>query len=392
MRYSICVVTGSRAEFGLLKPLIKRLEDDEDIYTWLVVTGSHISAECGNTIQEIEAEGFSIYSTIPVLLNQDDKRGMVLSTAKTLENFADFFADNRPDMLLVLGDRFEIFAVATAAAIMGIPIAHLCGGAVTEGAVDECFRHSISKMSCLHFTTCEIYRKRVIQLGENPENVFNVGSLGVENALRMNLLSVEELEKHLGFSLIENNYAIVTFHPVTFEEDTASQQANELIAAISEFPNYQFIITKANADAGGRAINQIWDLEMEKHDNWYISTSLGSRVYLSALKHATMVIGNSSSGIIEAPALHTPTVNIGDRQKGREMSQSIISCEPIRNDIIRAINMAASEYYQKAAHRGKSQYGNGRTSEAVLSIMKTFLQSGNIDTKKKFYNIDYKVK
>ena len=392
MRYSICVVTGSRAEFGLLKPVIQRLEEDADICTWLVVTGSHISAECGNTIQEIEDEGFSIYETIPVLLNQDDKRGMALSTAKTLESFADFFGDNRPDILLVLGDRFEIFAVATAAAIMGIPIAHLCGGAVTEGAVDECLRHSISKMSCLHFTTCEMYRKRVIQLGENPENVFNVGSLGVENALRMNLLSVEELEKYLDFSLIGKNYAVVTFHPVTFEDNTASQQVNELILAISEFPNYQFIITKANADAGGRAINQIWDQETEKHNNWYVSTSLGSRVYLSVLKHATMVIGNSSSGIIEAPALHTPTVNIGDRQKGREMSQSIISCDPIRKDIVKAINLAASEYYQEAAYRGKSQYGNGRTSETVISIMKAFLQSGNIDIKKKFYNIDYELK
>lgn len=392
MKYSICVVTGSRAEFGLLKPLIQKLEEQKDICTWLVVTGSHISTEHGNTIEEIEKEGFQIYATIPGLMNQDDKKGMALSTAKILENFTIFFANNRPDMLLILGDRFEIFAVATAATIMGISIAHLCGGAVTEGAVDECFRHSITKMSCLHFTTCEIYRKRVIQLGENPRNVFNVGSLGVENALNMNMLSIEDLEKSLGFSLKGKDYAVVTFHSVTFENDTAGQQMIELIAAISEFPDYNFIITKANADAGGKVINQTWDREIAKHDNWYISASLGSIIYLSALKYAKMVIGNSSSGIIEAPALHIPTVNIGDRQKGREMSRSVISCEPIKSDIVRAINLAASNCYQDIANEEVSQYGDGTTSQKVVTIIKSYLQAGNMNNKKKFYDIDYEIK
>ncbi|WP_303323035.1 UDP-N-acetylglucosamine 2-epimerase [Cloacibacillus evryensis] len=388
MKHSICVVTGTRAEYGLLRPLIAKLNDDGNIDLRLVVTGSHLNAAFGNTRSEIESDGFRIDGTIPIPLDEDSKTGMIKATGQAMSLFADYLSANRPELLVVLGDRFEIFAVATAAAMLGIPIAHIHGGETTEGAVDEFFRHSITKMSYLHFTACEEYRRRVIQLGEAPERVFNVGSLGIENIKKTLLLPLRELQKSLGFELINKRFAIVTYHPVTLESSTSEQQLYELIHAMDAFPEMNYIITKANADAGGRIINQIWDTEAQIHDNWFVAASLGSQRYLSALKYAAMMLGNSSSGIIEAPAMHVPTVNIGDRQKGRVMAESIICCEPNAVAITLAMKKVQSQEHMAITGVAACPFGDGETSGTIVSIMIRSLEHG-VNLKKEFFDLSF---
>ena len=287
----------------------------------------------------------------------------------------------------MLGDRYEIFAVAAAAAMLGIPIAHLHGGETTEGAVDEFLRHSITKMSDLHFVSCEPYRRRVIQLGEAPERVFNVGALGVENVLHTPLLSAQELDASLGFSLHDAPYAVVTFHPVTLEEHTAAGQLAELTAAMDAFPAMNFLITKANADAGGQEINMLWEQATVRHPHWHLTASLGMRRYLSALRDAKLMLGNSSSGMTEAPAMHIPTVNIGDRQKGRMRSESIIDCPPERHAIRAAIEQAMTPEFRKRAAAAVSPFGDGRTSEKIMAELLRYLRGGPHDRKKVFYDL-----
>ena len=373
MKHSVCVVTGTRAEFGLLQPLLNRLNNDKKIELRLVVTGSHLSKEFGDTQNEIEQAGFLPHARIPVLTEEDSKVGMAKATAKALSAFTDYFADNRPRLLIILGDRYEIFAAAVAAAILGIPIAHIHGGETTEGAIDEFLRHSITKMSYLHFTACEEYRRRVIQLGEAPERVFNVGALGIENILHLPLLTLSELQENIGFGLDDAPYCMVTFHPVTLEENTIEEQICELIRAMDLFPEMKFIITKANADAGGRTINRIWDEEAKKHTNWHVVPSLGVRRYLTALKYAKMIIGNSSSGITEAPAMHIPTVNIGDRQKGRMLTDSIICCSPQKDSIAAAMEKALSPAFKVIVENTKCPYGDGNTSEKIYKEVCQFI-------------------
>ena len=285
MKYTVCAVTGSRAEFGILLPLLLRLNDCPEIEFRLAVTGSHLSTAYGHTLDEIRRTGLPIHAKIPLPLGEgDDKAHMIQAAGAAMSAFADYFSAHRPDLLVVLGDRYEIFAVSAAAAMLGIPIAHLHGGETTEGAVDEFLRHSITKMSYLHFVSCEAYRRRVIQLGEAPERVFNVGALSTENCLRTPLLSVEELSESLQFDLTAGPYSVVTFHPVTLEDNTAERQLHELIAAMDAFPAMSYIVTLANADAGGRAINAIWQAEGASRKNWLVVPSLGMRRYLSALK------------------------------------------------------------------------------------------------------------
>lgn len=316
---------------------------------------------------------------------------MAQAAGIALTLFAEYFSEFPPDILIVLGDRYEIFGVAAAAATLGIPIAHLHGGETTEGAVDEFFRHSITKMSTLHFTSCETYRRRVIQLGEAPERVFNVGATGVENSLNMPRLTLDELEKDLGFVLKGMPYSVVTFHPVTLENHTEEEQLRELIRAMDSFPEMRYIITLANADAGGRRINQLWQKEAESHENWLVVPSLGVKRYLSALQHAEMMIGNSSSGIFEGPAMRIPTVNIGDRQKGRVMAKSVICCEPKCGEIQSAIRLAMDDAFRVSVRQTSSPFGEGRTSENIMSILLEFLNSSEKTLKKQFYDIDFEV-
>lgn len=388
MKHTVCVITGSRAEYGLLRPLLEKLAADEAFNLQLVVTGSHLSSAFGNTQDEITQDGFAVNARIPVPLEGDSKTDMVAATGAAMALFGNYFADHMPALLIVLGDRFEIFAAAAAAAMLSVPIAHIHGGETTEGAVDEFLRHSITKMSLYHFTACETYRHRVIQLGEAPDRVFNVGALGVENALHMPLLSREALCESLGFDIIGRPYAIVTYHPVTLENNTAQEQVRKLIRAMEAYPSMAFLITKANADAGGRLVNQIWDAEAKTHSNWLVTASLGAQRYLSALKYAQMMLGNSSSGIIESPAMHIPTVNIGDRQKGRMMAKSVICCDIAAENVIQAIDKALSSEYKALVSETVCPFGDGKTSDKMMRILRSVLQKEH-NLKKPFYDLAF---
>lgn len=389
VKHPVCAVTGSRAEFGLLRPLLLRLADSAELDFRLAITGSHLSGEFGGTQNEIAESGLAIHKKIPLPLEGDGKRDMARATGAAVSAFADYFSENRPELLIVLGDRYEIFAAASAAALLGIPIAHLCGGETTEGAVDEFLRHSITKMSFLHFTECEIYRRRVIQLGEAPERVFNVGSLGVENALSIPMMTRKELEESIGVPLQGKPYSVVTFHPVTMEDNTAESQVRELIGAMEQLPRMNYIITLANADAGGRTINQIWRQEALSHENWVVLPSLGVRRYLSALRYAEMMIGNSSSGIMEGPASRIPTVNIGDRQKGRVMAESVLCCQPVREDIAAAMERALTPEFREIVQNVSNPFGDGKTSERVADIIHNFMNNSEESIQKQFYDIPF---
>jgi GDP/UDP-N,N'-diacetylbacillosamine 2-epimerase (hydrolysing) len=387
---TICIVTGSRAEYGLLKRIILRFRTDPKVKLDFVVTGSHLQKDLGSTITEIEKDGIEITTKIYIPMGCDTKADMAYATAEAISAFAGYFEKNRPDLLIILGDRFEIFAVAYAAAIQAIPIAHIGGGQTTEGAVDEFIRHSITKMSYLHFSTCKQYCNRIIQMGEDPSRVFNVGSPGVENIITTPLLSQEELQENLCFDLMSQKYCVVTFHPETMANENPKTQLSELVNALNAFPEYKYIITLANADAGGKLINNIWIEQAKTKNNWLVVPSLGMQRYLSALKYAEMMIGNSSSGIIEGPAMHIPTVNIGDRQKGRIIADSIISCCPEKDQIKAAIEKARTPEFRQIAKNVISPFGIGNTSEQVYKrIMNWLFSRTEFNPKKKFYDIHW---
>lgn len=383
----ICVVTGTRAEYGLLKPLLAGLLSDSSFSVHLVATGMHLCPEFGFTYREIEHDGLHIDEKIEIMLSSDTNIGMTKSTGLAMISFAEYFARKRPDLLVVLGDRFEIFACATAAALAQIPIAHLYGGDTTEGATDEFLRHSITKMSYLHFTATNFSKHRVEQLGESPDRVFNVGALSVENILKLPLLENPALQASIGFAL-DTAFALVTFHPVTLENGSAEQQFEELLAALSEFQNMKFIFTKANSDANGRVINLMIDQYVAKNSNCIAFSSMGLLRYLSAMKLATMVIGNSSSGLYETPSFHLPTINIGDRQKGRLQPGSIINCDPVKDDIVAAIQKGLSPEFLKVCKNVSNPYGDGNTSQKIITVIKDFLMNKKINIKKQFYDIE----
>jgi len=386
MKKSICVVTGTRAEYGLLAPIIKQLIAANCFELKVVATGMHLSEEFGLTYQEIEADGISIDAKIEVLQNDDSNKAMSKAIGIGVIGFAEYFDKTQPDMVVVLGDRFEIFAAAIAAAVACIPITHLYGGETTEGAVDEFFRHSITKMSYLHFTSTEQYRWRIINMGETPDRVYNVGSTGVENILNMPLMTKDELAQSIDLDL-NSPYALVTFHPVTLEKNTAIKHIDELLSALDETTELNYIFTKANADANGRAINKKINTYCEGKKNTIVFTSLGVIRYLSAMKYCEMVIGNSSSGIMETPSFRKPTINIGDRQKGRICAKSVISCEPEKHAIIESINKARSLQFLQEIANQISPFGNGKTSEKVVSVIKEFLDNNKINLKKSFYDV-----
>jgi GDP/UDP-N,N'-diacetylbacillosamine 2-epimerase (hydrolysing) len=384
MKKTICVVTSSRADYGLLRPVIRRLLlDGFDVR--IAATGAHLSEGFGSTAKEIEADGFPVDAVIDVLQDDDSKLGMSKAIGAGIAGFAAYFEKSMPALTVVLGDRFEIFAAATAAAVACIPIAHIHGGETTEGAVDEFFRHSITKMSYLHFTSAELYRRRVIRMGEAPDRVFLVGALGVENIRNLPLLEKSELSKGLGIPL-DAPYALVTFHPATIENDTALEQMGELLAALDETGGLRYIFTKANADAGGRAVNAMIDAYCGKRDHAAAFASMGALRYLSAMKYCELVIGNSSSGILEAPIFCIPTVNIGDRQKGRICPGSVIHCAPERRAIAECIRKAGSRAFRQEIACQASPYGDGAASEKIAAVIKDFLMSGRIDLKKSFYD------
>ena len=380
----VCVVTGTRAEYGLLSWLLNEIEADNDLKLQIIVTGMHLSPEFGLTYKEIEKD-FKIDKKIDMLLSSDTAIGISKSMGLAQISFSEAYDELKPDMIVILGDRYEIFSAASAAMVARIPMAHIHGGETTEGAFDEAIRHSITKMSHLHFTATDEYRNRVIQLGEHPCRVFNVGGMGIENIKRLKLLNKEEFEESIKFKLNKKNI-LVTFHPVTLENNTAEEQFQELLNAIDKLEDTNIIFTKANSDTDGRVINSMIDEYVSKNkDKSIYFTSLGQLRYLSALQHVNAVVGNSSSGLAEAPSFKIATINIGDRQKGRVKASSVVDCEPNRKSILKAFGRIYSDKFQQNLKNTINPYGNELASKKIVEIIKkTDLTS---ILKKSFYDL-----
>jgi len=380
----ICIVTGTRAEYGLLYWLMKEIEEDRDLELQLIVTGMHLSPEFGLTYKEIEKD-FKIDKKIEMLLSSDTAIGVSKSMGLAQISFAEAYNELKPDILVVLGDRYEIFSAVASAMIANIPIAHLHGGETTEGAFDESIRHSITKMSHLHFTATDEYRHRVIQLGEHPCRVFNVGGLGIDNIKKLKLLSKEEFESSIDFKLNKKNI-LVTFHPVTLEHSTAKEQFQILLNVVDELEDTHIIFTKANSDTDGRVINNMIDEYVIKNSHKSVGfTSLGQLRYLSALQYVDVMVGNSSSGLAEAPSFKIGTINIGDRQKGRIMADSVIDCASDFNAIKNSFTRLYSEEFRKILVDSKNPYGNGGASLKIKNSIKK-IELTNI-LKKIFYDL-----
>ncbi len=382
----ICVFTGTRAEYGLLKPLMEKIKQDNELELQIVASGMHLSPEFGLTYKEIEKDGFKIDKKIEMLLSSDTDVGVAKSIGLGVIGFADTLEELRPDITVILGDRFEALAFAIASYTLRIPIGHLYGGEATFGSIDEGIRHSITKLSYLHFTSTQEYRKRVIQLGESPDRVFNVGALGIDNIKSMKLLEKSEVEKALGKSFKKRNL-LITFHPTTLEKNSAEKQFRELLKALDELDDTLLIFTKSNADMEGRLINKLIDeYHIKNPEKTVVFTSMGQLLYLSTMKYVDAVVGNSSSGIIEAPSFKIGTINVGDRQKGRIKAQSIIDCEPIYEQIKDALKMLYSEEFQEKLKNVKNPYGDGEASTRILKILKNFNLS---EIKKEFYDLKF---
>lgn len=375
------IITATRAEYGLLKPLYLELNNNSIVDCKLIVTGTHLSKKYGMTIYDIEKDNIDIYKKIKII-NDDKNEDMSNIFSNSLLQFDTFFKKNKFDTIVLLGDRYETLAFAVAALFNNIQICHIHGGETTEGAIDEAIRHSITKMSYLHFTACEKYKMRVIQLGEDPKRVFNVGSLGIENILKIELLSKKELSKELGICL--DKYFVVTYHPVTLKKDIQMQDFKNLLSILNDYQNYQIIFTKSNADKGGEIINKLIDDFVNHHDNAYSFYSLGTKRYLSLVKYSSAVVGNSSSGIIEVPALLVPTVNIGDRQRGRIKVKSIIDCKDDKKSIKKAINYAIKS--KTTIKLTDIPFYKKNTSKLIANqIIKVFCKK--VDLMKKFYDL-----
>lgn len=382
----VAVVTATRAEYGLLSGLIRELRkyENENFRTELIVTGTHLSEPYGRTISEIEIDGLRIDYRIAIPVASDNEVDISKNQAVTLVKFTELFVREHFDAVVLLGDRYETLAIAIAAGNTRTPIMHLCGGDTTEGAIDEWIRHSITKISYLHFPTNEQSKERIIQMGEEPSRVFNYGSTSIDNILSLAIMTKEEALQSVG---LENcQYAVCTYHPVTMETDGIRKQMESFLNAIEAFPQIEFIVTKSNADQGGAEINAILDAAERKINNLHVFNSLGVKRYLSLMKHAEFVLGNSSSGIIETPAFHIPTINIGDRQKGRLQVESILNCGNNANSIIEAIKYALTNEMKEKCRNTVSPYGNGNAAVNIAKKIHEVLQEETIDLKKSFYS------
>ncbi|MBD9167437.1 UDP-N-acetylglucosamine 2-epimerase [uncultured Parabacteroides sp.] len=381
----ICVITGSRAEYGLLSGLMKQIDESEDLKLQIIATNMHLSPEFGLTYKEIEKDGFVIDKRVEMLLSSDTSNATAKSVGLGMIGFADAYEDLRPDLIVVLGDRYEILAAVSTALFFKIPVAHLHGGEITEGAYDDAIRHAITKMSHLHFTSTEEYRKRVIQLGESPDRVFNVGAIGVENIKRGSFLSKEELENSLDFKLGDKSL-LVTFHPVTLETCTAREQCDNLLEVLARHPEYRILFTLPNSDTDGRVIiDCIKDFVAKNEDRAIAFKSLGKLRYLSALKYVSAAIGNSSSGILEVPSFGIPTLDIGDRQKGRLAAKSVVHCGTSTEEIEQGFRLIFSEAIQSASKLRSNPYEKEGTTDMIVSQLKTYPLEDLIQ--KSFYNL-----
>jgi len=365
----ICVVTGSRAEYGLLYWLLKSIKNSPSLHLQLVVTGMHLSTEYGLTYRLIEEDDFTIDYKVEMLLSSDTLSGISKSTAVGLLGFTDCFNQLKPDIIVVLGDRFEIFAASIAGLFAKIPIAHIHGGESTEGAFDESIRHSITKMSWWHFVAADSYRNRVIQLGENPNRVFNVGGLGVDAIKKSKLLSKKDLINKTGIQFGEKNL-LITYHPVTLEKETSQKYFQALLDVLDTLNDTYLIFTMPNADSDSRIIKQMIDRFVSKNKNRSISfTSLGHRNYISIMQYVDGVVGNSSSGLLEAPTFKIGTINIGDRQSGRLKAESIIDCDPNKESINNAISKLYSQKFKNVIKKTSNPYGKGNASEKIIKTL-----------------------
>ena len=383
----VCFITGTRAEYGLLKPLILEMLKDNFFEVKIIATGMHLSPEFGLTYKEIEKDGLEIDEKIEILLSSDTPVGISKAMGLGMISFSEAYERLKPDLVIGLGDRFELFSSVAAAMISRIPVAHLHGGESTEGAIDELMRHAITKMSHIHFTSTEFYRKRVIQLGENPLTVFNVGAIGLDNLKNLKLLTKKQLEKELNFNFGEKNI-ICTFHSVTLEKDTSFKHITEIFKALDKFKDIKIIFTKGNADTGGRIINEfIENFVIQNPGRSVVFTSLGQLRYLSTLQFVDAIVGNSSSGIIEMPSFKKATINIGDRQRGRIKASSVIDCEAKKENIIDAINKVYDDEFQKALKKVVNPYWKGGATKRIVNTLKT-IDISNI-LKKQFYNIEF---
>ncbi|CAM4362806.1 UDP-N-acetylglucosamine 2-epimerase [Gillisia limnaea] len=382
----IAIITGTRAEFGLLSPLIDKIQSDKEMQLQLIVTAMHLSPEFGYTVDEIEKKGYKIDKKVECLLSSDSAVGITKSIGLAMIGFADALNELSPDLVIILGDRTEMLAAATTAMVANIPIAHIHGGETTEGAYDESIRHAITKMSFLHFASTEVYKKRIIQLGEHPDRVFNVGGIGLDSINNLELLNKEEFEKSIDFQLGKNNI-LITFHPVTLENQSARGQFQAILDFLNSLHDTHFIFTHANSDKNGRVINQMIEEFVNKNKKRSIAfKSLGQLRYLSALKYMDLILGNSSSGICEVPSFNIPTINIGDRQKGRILSESVIQTEPNSSDLSQAFAKATDPSYLEKIKNQKQLYGSGNTAEKIMSVLR--LQTDN-DLKKAFHDIQF---
>ena len=378
------MVTGTRAEYGLLKPVIEGIRENPALELQLVATGAHLSQKFGLTSREIEDDGFVIDRKVDMQLESDTPAGVTKSTSLAMMGFGAVFPELDPHLVLLLGDRVEALAAATAALIARIPTAHIHGGESTEGAIDEAIRHSVTKMSHLHFVAAEEYRRRVIQLGEDPARVFLVGGLGVDNIKRVPLLERAEVEAALGFTLGQRNL-LVTFHPATLEADTSARQMSELLAALDALEGTKLIFTMPNADADSHVLFDMIETFVAGRDNARAFASLGQVLYLSCIKHVDAVVGNSSSGLTEVPSFGKGTINVGDRQRGRLKAASVIDCAPERNDIAAALRRLYSPEFRSVLQTAVNPYGEGGATERILHVLSQHSLEGLL--KKKFYDV-----
>ena len=381
----VFVVTSTRADWGLLKPVCVRLDKEENIQLGVVATGTHLKEEYGSTIEEIRRDGFEPKYQVDILKFGNDDKAVAKTIAHTVEEFTVLFSYDKPDLLLVLGDRYEMFAVCTAASALGVPIAHISGGDVTAGAKDDFYRHCMTAMANLHFPSCDDSYNRLLRLGQQPSTVHNVGGLGDENIKNVPLMSVEELENSLEFKNLKP-FLLITYHPET-QKGTPQADMQNLLDALDEIDGYNYIFTKSNADAGGEAINKMVDSYCAKHsDTAKAFFSLGLKRYLSAMSHCAAVVGNSSSGVVETPTFKVPTVNIGDRQKGRYIAENVICTKDGKDSILCGLKKALSDEFAQVAATAKSPYDKGVVpSEEITKIIAEYLSS-DTDTVKIFYD------
>ncbi len=387
--FTVAVVTGTRAEYGLLRPVIQNMIDSKVLKVQLLVTGTHLSQEFGYTVSEIEDDGFPIAAKLDILSQEvpQTRQGTAKLVELALKMFTDWLAEceRAPDAVLILGDRYEAFAAGQAASLLDIPVVHISGGDVTQGADDDWFRHCLTKMAKLHFPSCESYRQRILRMGEEPWRVYNVGGLGDENVRNLQLMNRKQLVDSLDFKLAEK-YALVTLHPQTLSEHPPARQAGMLLSALDTRPDLFYLITGANADAGGQEVNRLFTAFCKQRNNAAIVSNLGVVRYLSAMKYSTLVIGNSSSGVVETPSLGVPCVDIGDRQAGRVRADNIVHCDMNTASIEKAMAHALQPNFAKIAATVDSPYNGGDTSGKIVEILTKFLQKDLLSKMKVFYD------